>query len=81
MTKRILVATYDGEEGIMNGARTARDSGIKIVDVYSPYAVHGLDEAMGLKASRLTWVCFCLGASAALFMTWFQFWTSAVNWH
>jgi mono/diheme cytochrome c family protein len=80
MSTRILVATYDCEEGILSGAEAARDNGITIVDAYTPYAVHGLDEAMGLKPSRLTWVCFGLGALAVVFMTWFQWWTSAVSW-
>ncbi|MFV1963915.1 MAG: quinol:electron acceptor oxidoreductase subunit ActD [Pirellulaceae bacterium] len=80
MSKRVLVATYQCEEDILSGARVARAEGITILDAYTPYAVHGLDEAMGLKASRLTWVCFAFGASAAIFMTWFQLWTSAISW-
>lgn len=80
MSKRVLVATYDREEDLLSGARTARAQGFKIVDAYTPYAVHGLDDAMGLKPSRLTWVCFAFGASAVIFMTWFQHWTSAISW-
>ena len=34
----------------------ARKAGLEIVDVYTPYAVHGLDRAMGLPPSRLPWV-------------------------
>ncbi len=51
-----------------------------ILDVYSPYAVHGLDEALGWRPSRLTWACGLSGGAGALFMLWFQFWTSAVDW-
>jgi hypothetical protein len=48
--------------------------------VYAPYAVHGLDRAMGLPPSRLPWVCFLLGLFGAVSMTVFQFWASAVSW-
>jgi hypothetical protein len=51
-----------------------------IVDIHTPYAVHGLDKAMGLAPSRLSWVCFVLGLAGALFIAWLQFWTSAVSW-
>ncbi len=80
MSKRILVATYESEDGLLAGARAARQAGLTILDAYTPYAVHGLDKAMGLKPSRLTWVCFAFGALGVIFITWFQFWTSAVSW-
>jgi len=80
MSKRILVATYAHADRLLAGARTARDENLKIVDAYCPYAVHGLAEAMGLRPSRLTWVCFAFGAFGVFFMTWFQFWTSAESW-
>jgi len=80
MGKRILVTTFDREDDLLRGAETARTEGLPIVDAYTPYAVHGLDRAMGLKPSRLTWVCGAFGLSAAVFMAWFQHWTSAVDW-
>lgn len=80
MSKRILIATYDADTNLLAGARTARAHGIRIRDAYTPYPVHGLDEAMGLRPSRLTWVCGAFGLAATVFMTWFQYWTSAVDW-
>ena len=80
MSHRILVATYDAEENLLAGTRAVRARGIRIRDAYTPYAVHGLDQAMGLAPSRLTWACGVFGLSAAIFMTWFQYWTSAVDW-
>ena len=80
MSKRILVATFAREEDLIAAAKTARANDLAIVDAYTPYAVHGLDAAMGLKPSRLGVVCGLLGLSAALFMTWFQHWTSAIDW-
>ena len=35
---------------------------------------------MGLRPSRLTWVCFICGMAGALGMLWFEHWTAAVAW-
>ncbi len=75
-----IVALFAREEDLLGAARTARRSGLKTVDAYTPYPVHGLEDAMGLRRSRLTWVCFALGLAGAGFMCWFQFWTSAIDW-
>jgi hypothetical protein len=50
------------------------------VDVYTPYAVHGLDHAMGLPPSRLGRLCFLFGLIGVGVALWFQFWASAVDW-
>lgn len=80
MTGRVMVGIFTGEKELLEVTRTVRARGLKIVDVYAPYAVHGLDKAMGLAPSRLPWVCFALGLFGAAFKVWFEYWTSAVNW-
>jgi hypothetical protein len=79
-SERLLVAWFHGEAEVLAAACAARQAGLEIYDVYSPYAVHGIDEAMGLRASRLTWVCFWAGLSGLAFALGFQWWTSAVGW-
>jgi hypothetical protein len=80
MTGRVMVGIFTGEKELLEVTRTVRERGLKIVDVYAPYAVHGLDKAMGLAPSRLPWVCFALGLFGAAFKVWFEYWTSAVDW-
>ena len=80
MSTRRILAVFGGEREILEATRAVREDGYFIVDVHTPYAVHGLDEAMGLRPSRLTWVCFACGAVGALGALWFQFWSSAVDW-
>jgi len=77
---RNLQGVFLQEDQVIRGTRACRERGYEIVDVYAPYPVHGLDRAMGLKPSRITWVCFLLGASGAAGMLWFQIWASAVDW-
>ncbi len=81
MTGRVMVGIFTNEGDLLDVTNTVRTRGYKIVDVYAPYAVHGLDRAMGLPAPwKIPWVCFLLGATGAIAKTWFEFWVSAVNW-
>jgi hypothetical protein len=80
MTRRVLVGSFATEEDVLGAARAARDHGFRIADAYTPYPVHGLDRAMGLRPSRLPWVCFAFGLLGAAFKLSFQFWTMALDW-
>lgn len=80
MSAPLLIGYFDSEEKVLDATRAVREAGYALRDVYTPYAVHGMDDAMGLKPSRLTWVCFgggLLGATAALSL---QYYTSVVSW-
>jgi hypothetical protein len=80
MNRRVLIGIFDNEDAILDVTDAARRRGLKIVDVFAPYAVHGLDKAMGLERSKLPWVCFLLGLSGAGFKVWFEYWTTATDW-
>ena len=79
-TVRLLLAWYEAEEEVLAATRAARAAGFQIHDVFTPYAVHGMDEAMGLKPSRLTWVCFAMGLLGLFLALLLQTWTSAIDW-
>ena len=80
MNDRVLLATFDHEDDLLAAAAAVREKGLPIVDAFTPYAVHGLDRAMGLKPSRLTWVCFVCGMTGVLGMLWFEHWSASVDW-
>lgn len=80
MSRRLFVAYFEDEQDIVEATKAARTAGHEILDVYTPYAVHGLDKAMGLKPSRLPWLCLIFGLLGATAKLWFQVWTSAFNW-
>ncbi len=80
MACRGMLGVFADERDVVRATDAARRQGIKILDVYTPYAVHGLDAAMGLAPSRLPWVSFLLGLIGAGLKVWFEFWASAVSW-
>ena len=80
MSDRVLIATFEHEDDLLAAATAVRTRGLRIIDAFTPYAVHGIDRAMGLKPSRLTWVCFICGMTGVLGMLWFEHWTASVDW-
>jgi mono/diheme cytochrome c family protein len=80
MLRRDFVVTFATEEDVLGAVRAARAHGLSIADVYTPYPVHGLDQAMGLRPSRLPWICFMAGVLGTAFALWFQHWTMASDW-
>jgi len=77
---RTLHAIYREEHEILAVTRESRECGYEIIDVYSPYPVHGLDSAMGLRPSRIPIACFVFAILGAGLMFAFQLWSSAVDW-
>lgn len=80
MSKRLFVGVFENEQDTLSAIRASRKRGFKIVDVYAPYAVQGVEEAMELPPSRLPWIVFALGLLGAGLKVWFEFWTTAVDW-
>jgi hypothetical protein len=78
--KKYFIVSFDNEYDLVKATQDFRDKGFTIMDAFTPYAVHGLDKAMGLKPSRLGKICFgfaLLGLAIGLYG---QYWISAVNW-
>jgi hypothetical protein len=80
MTRRLLVSVFEQDDDLLRATAAARNEGLEIVDAFGPYAVHGLDRAMGLRPSRLPWVCFLLGLSGAAAILLFQYWATIMSW-
>lgn len=70
-----LVAEFDTPAEAMHAAEKVRDAGFRRWDVYTPYPVHGMDEAMGLKNSRVGWFTFIggvTGFTVGMLMIWWM---------
>lgn len=63
---KVLYGLYNDEEDLKSAVQTANAGHLDILDVYSPFPVHGLDPVMGLKESRLHYLGFIYGAIGTL---------------
>lgn len=77
---RYTAAFFATEDDLLGVAREARLSGFEVEDVFTPFPVHGMDAAVGLRPSRLTWIAFAAGAFGLAFALALQVWTSAYDW-
>ncbi len=69
-----IIAEFDAPADVLHAAETVRDAGFTRWDVYTPYPVHGLDKAMGLKNSQVGWFSFLGGATGyacGMLLIWF----------
>jgi hypothetical protein len=70
-----ILAQFKGPHEIFVAAEKLRDAGFTRWDTFAPYAVHGLDKAMGLPRSKMPWiilVCAVTGFFTAIGMVWFM---------
>jgi len=56
-----VLAEFDNVDAVMKAARTVRDAGFKRWDVHSPFPMHGIDNAMGIRPTILPWLVLGAG--------------------
>ncbi len=74
-----LLAQYENPAEIYHACEKVRDAGYTKWDANTPFPVHGLDKAMGLKASKLPWIVLCGGMTGPTLAMLFMIWTSAYD--
>lgn len=74
-----LLAEYTTPQELIEAARSVRDAGYARWDTFSPFPVHGIDPAMGIKHTRLPWIVLCAGLTGGSLALFFQWWTSTVD--
>jgi hypothetical protein len=70
-----LMAEYETAAEILHAAEKVRDAGFRRWDVFTPFPIHGMDEAMGLRNSKVGWFSFCggvIGYTTGMLMIWFM---------
>ena len=61
MIKKFIVGSFEEEDVLFPAVKNVRRAGYKLHDVYTPYPVHGLDHAMGLRETSLHTMGFIYG--------------------
>jgi mono/diheme cytochrome c family protein len=73
-----LLAEFAGPEALKEAAERVRDAGYRRWDVHSPFPVHGMDRAMGIRPTILPWLVLGAGISGGAAALLLQWWTNAV---
>jgi hypothetical protein len=70
-----IIAEFDTPADLMHAAEQVRDQGFRKWDVFTPFPVHGMDKAMGLKNSLVGWFSFLggvTGYTSGMLMIWWM---------
>lgn len=68
-SKNLLFGIFEDGDAALHTTHSVYKKGVDIIDCYTPYPIHGMDKAMGLKRSRLpigAFICAMTGFSLAL---------------
>lgn len=56
-----LIGEFDNVDDIIGAANAVREAGYTKTDVHSPFPVHGIDDALGIKPTILPWIVLAMG--------------------
>lgn len=74
-----VLAEFVTEAQIQSAAAEVRDAGYRRWDTHTPYPVHGLERAMGMRASPIPWLVLGAGTTGCLLAIWMQWWMNAID--
>lgn len=74
-----LLASYDTTPDIYHACEKVRDAGYERWDACTPFPVHGLEHAMGLRPSKLPWAVLTAGLIGGISIIIFMVWASAYD--
>ncbi|MDN5211129.1 DUF3341 domain-containing protein [Fulvivirgaceae bacterium BMA12] len=78
--KNYLVGIYDDEDVMLNAVKQVRESGVKIHEVFTPFPVHGLEDALGYRRSRLPIAAFLFGLTGTTLALTMMFYMMGFDW-
>jgi len=74
-----ILAEYKRPGDLIHASQKVRDAGYRDWDTYTPFPVHGIDRAMGIKMTRLPWIVFGAGFTGFMTAVLLQWWTNSVD--
>lgn len=78
--KNFVVGIFDDEDVLLHAVENLREKEVNIHEVYSPFPVHGLDDALGYRRSRLPIASFLFGLTGTILALSTQIWMLGFDW-
>jgi len=78
--KKFVVGSFNDEAVLFPAVKKVRRAGYKIHDVYTPFPIHGLDKAMGLKDTSLDTAGFIYAITGTATAVGFISWVFTYDW-
>ncbi|MBC7385326.1 MAG: DUF3341 domain-containing protein [Cryobacterium sp.] len=75
-----VVGFFENPQSLMEATKKLREANYQSFDAFSPFPIHGLEKAQGLKRSALPFVTMGAGLTGFMCAVLLQGWTSVVSW-
>lgn len=75
-----VVGFFEKPEALIEATKKARDANYQSFDAFTPYPIHGLEKAQGLKRSPLPFVTMGAGLTGFMSAVALQYGTSVISW-
>ena len=70
---------FSSVDTLLAACRRVRDAGYTKTDAYTPFAVHGIEKALGIKPTQLPWIALAGGLSGTTIALIMQIWMNGIN--
>jgi hypothetical protein len=80
LTGKFLVGVYDDDDVILHAVPKVRRAGVKIMEVYSPFPIHGMDIALGHPRTKIGIAAFLFGLTGCICALTLMTWTMSIDW-
>lgn len=60
-TQKFLYGLYNDDDIMISGIKSIQEKGVKVNDAYTPFPVHGLENVLGIKWTRIAICAFLYG--------------------
>ncbi len=74
-----LMIEFAEPDSFIDACRQVRDAGFRRWDAHSPFPLHGMDEAMGIRGTRLPFLILGGGLAGLALALGMQWWMNAVD--
>lgn len=75
-----MLALFQKPYGLIQAAKVLKERKATLFDCFTPYPIHGLDQAMGLPRSRIPLVTLVFGLTGCTLGFYMQYWMSVIDW-
>ncbi len=79
-SNKVIYGLFDDDDKVLHATKTLVSKGYTVNEVYSPFPVHGLDTAMGLRYSRMAITSFIYGVLGAFLITLLMWYIMIEDW-
>ncbi|MCC9600111.1 DUF3341 domain-containing protein [Stieleria sp. JC731] len=74
-----MMAEFTTVDSLLSACRRIRDAGYTKTDAFTPFPVHGIDKALGIKPTILPWICFFAGLTGTCIALTMEIWMNGID--